>query len=183
MRLVKDRAYWLARLKANKALLVFAHRNGDEERAKVLSQEKQRIRKKIFPRCEVCGVAIQYGNKCPMHHPRRVIMKLNRRLRVILTVLLLIFGGGKTFLVCPQEPDTPRVPGSPYDPPPIPSPPAPLAEQVGKLRHVFCPYCREWRHCVAQGCVWSDRTWELSFTCCVCTNILMVPVPRSPELL
>ncbi len=55
----------------NKLAMVEAHRKGDWETAKVLSQEKQRLKRK--PHCSVCGVPVSKGGKngtatrCGMH--------------------------------------------------------------------------------------------------------------------
>lgn len=54
----------------NKAALIAAHRAGDWEAAKILSQKRQRLKKGRRNYCETCGVVLSYGGKrfCSMHH-------------------------------------------------------------------------------------------------------------------
>jgi len=64
-------------LKEIKAALIVAHRKGNWERAKILSQEKERLKRAAKPRCVDCGVAIRNTKRnsatgvsvrCYMHH-------------------------------------------------------------------------------------------------------------------
>lgn len=52
-------------LERNKALLVEAHRNGDWESAKRLSQEREALKRKRMNRCIDCGTPI--GKKSRTH--------------------------------------------------------------------------------------------------------------------
>jgi hypothetical protein len=49
------------RLRVNKLALIAAHRLGDWESAKLLSQERQRLKKQANHKCEVCGVSLSRG--------------------------------------------------------------------------------------------------------------------------
>jgi hypothetical protein len=54
-------------LETNKSALVAAHRTQNWEFAKLLSQERQQLKKKRKPRCLTCGVTITKGSHCCMH--------------------------------------------------------------------------------------------------------------------
>lgn len=60
-----------ARLMEIKWEIVAARRAGDDERAALLSAEKERVKKKVSNRCLECGVAIQPDGKRCMMHARR----------------------------------------------------------------------------------------------------------------
>lgn len=54
----------------NKALIISARRSGNDDFAKVLSQERNKIKKRILPQCSICGVVISRQNKtgkCRLH--------------------------------------------------------------------------------------------------------------------
>lgn len=179
---MKDRLYWAGKLSHVKSLLVAARRSGNDELAKVLSQRLMYFRKRLrtFPKCDVCDTTIATGNRCRMHHKRRLMMKQSRLLKA---VLILALCGGGIFLVRPQSI---RVDSGPTCLPPLPNrlpiyippPPHGLALLMNFERTVFCPQCRVWVNAKPMACVWSESLWELSFLCPVCTNILMVPVPK-----
>ena len=73
-------------LTLNKQALVDAHRRGDWDAAKALSQERERLKRKRVCRCLKCGVAIQKGgNYCMMH------LMWSRYYRHCLPLLLALF--------------------------------------------------------------------------------------------
>ena len=66
-------------LRRNKSDTVAALRSDDQERAKVLTQEKQVLKKRIKNQCPVCGVVCR-GKHCPTH---RIMIGGQRRLSTI----------------------------------------------------------------------------------------------------
>ncbi len=86
----------IERLEKNKRELVRAHRVQNWELAAKLSQVKQRLKKKVYPTCEVCGVPIkpqphrdrEQTRTCYMHWPR-LLSQRARRWVPAATVLML----------------------------------------------------------------------------------------------
>lgn len=68
-----------AMLKRNKSDTVAALQRDDHERAKVLTQEKQVLKKRIKNQCAVCGVVCS-GARCSTH---RLMVGSHRRLSTI----------------------------------------------------------------------------------------------------
>ena len=57
----------MAALKRVRYALATAHRNADWEKAKLLSQKKCKLRRRLRPTCADCGVIISGGERCMMH--------------------------------------------------------------------------------------------------------------------
>lgn len=67
----------MKRMMEIKQALIEAHKAQDWEAAKVLSQEKQKLKR--IRRCQKCGVAVTPpSNYCQMHNPAVLAMKMNK---------------------------------------------------------------------------------------------------------
>lgn len=104
-------------LSENKAALIEAHRNEDWETAKLLSQERERIKKHSPRRCGECGIPLSPSNRsglCTMHNPfHRLSMRARRWIplfmktkltSVLLLVASLTLNAAGQFLAAPTNP-------------------------------------------------------------------------------
>ncbi len=86
----------IERLEKNKRELVRAHRTKNWELAAKLSQVRQRLKKKVYPVCEVCGIPLKpqvrrdetRRRTCYMHWPRLLSQRARRWVPAAVALLL-----------------------------------------------------------------------------------------------
>lgn len=61
----------------NKVALVQAHRSGDWEAARQLSQERNKLRKRCLQACRICGVP-SHGRYCQIHNRQLLSMRSSK---------------------------------------------------------------------------------------------------------